>query len=727
MSQADELLNALTESTEDPEVTGGHIVIGKDRFITVPESMRKIAVQYDHDVETVTFDCPRYWDNHDLSEMVVYINYLRPDGLMGTYKCHGTEIDIFDSSIMHFDWTVSGNVTEVAGAVAFLVCIKTIDGEGMEITHWNSELCTDLYVSEGMKCHDSILRRYPDIITQLLLKMDEVTEYMQEVIDSGTHGHDNLELLSGISEEDITNWNRKARLYVSATKPALITQYDFWFKLDGSGSGGHLTYVDASGKETPLYPAVKTDTTLKVAGVAADSATVGTALTNLNNTLSQAFATDIAALDKTLRGLITTAQNTANSATTKANNAMARAEDTYTVDAMNEKLYALTEKLGDIKITRRTDLGDKWLLCNGEPIFEENYPELHEMFRCFPNMEDIGAAYSINGIKHLGGYWFAFGATDTEGNDGNPLMFISEDPRLGWTRVVMETAVGAIIDIAYDNGVWVALSDCETSTYVYVTTDPIGSWTETRLESSSGPTISAIYGHDGVWVAVGKNGDGYPYVYYTTTPDVADWPKQKISTAKNTLADVIYYDNLWIATASYANGTSLRLFTTDDPASAWTQRSSSQQIEYHLSGGRFFILDNELCILQSSAAYGNYLYTIADGVTKQWTAHKMTAPVVNIDNIAYRDGLYYISYAKSSTSYIYTSHSLDGEWTEFYTSDQNVTHACMVLYGTRDILIGGSYQTTLGSNGKIFRVAYTGAWTPKIAPDATYAYIKAKE
>ena len=37
-----------------------HIVIDDDRYIAVPKKLRRLAVQHDHNVETVTFDCPRY-------------------------------------------------------------------------------------------------------------------------------------------------------------------------------------------------------------------------------------------------------------------------------------------------------------------------------------------------------------------------------------------------------------------------------------------------------------------------------------------------------------------------------------------------------------------------------------------------------------------------------------------------------------------------------------------
>ena len=79
MSQTEDLLNSLSatdistyssDSSAEP-----HIIIGSDRIITVPDSLKRIAVQYDHNVETVTFDCPRYWDERDLSQLTIFISF----------------------------------------------------------------------------------------------------------------------------------------------------------------------------------------------------------------------------------------------------------------------------------------------------------------------------------------------------------------------------------------------------------------------------------------------------------------------------------------------------------------------------------------------------------------------------------------------------------------------------------------------------------------------------
>ena len=121
-----------------------HIVVSDNRYVTVPESLQKIGVQFDHNAETVTFDCPRYWDEHDLSKMKIYINYMRPNDSFGAYLCGDAKIDSVDDTIMHFDWTISGHVTEFAGPLSFLVCICDVDQNGDATTHWNSELNNQL-------------------------------------------------------------------------------------------------------------------------------------------------------------------------------------------------------------------------------------------------------------------------------------------------------------------------------------------------------------------------------------------------------------------------------------------------------------------------------------------------------------------------------------------------------------------------------------------------------
>lgn len=185
MSKTEELLDSLSgndistylaNAEEEP-----HIIVGNDRVITVPESLKRIAVQYDHNVETVAFDCPRYWDGLDMSKMKVYINYKLPNNVLGSYIANNVNVDESDTKLMHFTWTISRNVTESEGNILFLVCIKKVDDDGNEENHWNSELNSAIYVSKGLETNEPITETYPDVITSLLVRIGN----MESIVTPG--------------------------------------------------------------------------------------------------------------------------------------------------------------------------------------------------------------------------------------------------------------------------------------------------------------------------------------------------------------------------------------------------------------------------------------------------------------------------------------------------------------------------------------------------------------
>lgn len=255
MSNAEKLLDNISEEeitllTADMN-SEPHIVIGSDRLITVPDELKRIAVQYDHDVETVTFDCLRYWDEHDLSTMKIYINYMRPDLYRDSYLAQNVSVDELDDSIIHFTWTVSRNVTEKKGNISFLVCAKITDDEGNEKNHWNSELNQEMYISEGLECDESIISSYPDIITQLLVSMDDVeaktteeamlgylntyltkdSEMLNVLNDFVYEYISNSDIVNETVESYIKNMSVDTFLVIGSTKPSRSC---LWFKTDAT-------------------------------------------------------------------------------------------------------------------------------------------------------------------------------------------------------------------------------------------------------------------------------------------------------------------------------------------------------------------------------------------------------------------------------------------------------------------------------------------------------------
>ena len=90
---------------------------------------------------------------------------------------------------MHFDWTISRNVSQVAGEIKFLVCIKKGDSEGNEVNHWNSELNNQMYVSEGLEVGGEIFDDYPDIILQWKDELiEEAKPFVVTIVSSNVSG-----------------------------------------------------------------------------------------------------------------------------------------------------------------------------------------------------------------------------------------------------------------------------------------------------------------------------------------------------------------------------------------------------------------------------------------------------------------------------------------------------------------------------------------------------------
>jgi len=250
MSQAEELLNSLTENdislqSANPE-TEPHIVVGDDRFISVPKELQRIAVQYDHDVETVTFDCPRYWDDLDMSDLSIYINYMRKDRVVGVYKATDISVDTTNERIMHFNWKISRNVTEVVGQIKFLVCVKKGDADGNEVNHWNSELNTEMYISEGLEAGEGFFDSYPDIILQW---EDEVQKVKDTLIAAGASGeYDGATFTPSVDDAGNLSWTNDKGRENPATKN--IKGYSPKIIVKEITGGKQLVITDYSGSQT---------------------------------------------------------------------------------------------------------------------------------------------------------------------------------------------------------------------------------------------------------------------------------------------------------------------------------------------------------------------------------------------------------------------------------------------------------------------------------------------
>lgn len=169
------------DDTDQPQEISQHIVISRNKSVYVPEIIRKSIVYRDHNVECLTFDCPRYWSGIDISELNIYVNYIAEGQKKkkedpGSFLCENVIVDEDNTDIFHFDWRITSNASEFPDKLIFLVCAKSVDAEGNENVHWNSRLCTSLEVQEGLEASDSIVKKYPDVIESILSKLGKQIE-----------------------------------------------------------------------------------------------------------------------------------------------------------------------------------------------------------------------------------------------------------------------------------------------------------------------------------------------------------------------------------------------------------------------------------------------------------------------------------------------------------------------------------------------------------------------
>ena len=151
MSLAENLLNSLDEAAyQNTRIAGSvqeeHIKVGQDRVITVPNSLKTIAVKGDKDIETATIDCVRYWDGHDLSTFAIYLNYILPNGDEGTYipKSISKTEDAFS-----FDWLIGSELTYAQGKLTFWIVTKLTDDNGELVKQWSSFQNSDCSIAQG--------------------------------------------------------------------------------------------------------------------------------------------------------------------------------------------------------------------------------------------------------------------------------------------------------------------------------------------------------------------------------------------------------------------------------------------------------------------------------------------------------------------------------------------------------------------------------------------------
>ena len=153
------------------------------RVITVPASEKLFGVANDGNSERKHFRCSKIvGDNIDLSTMHLYINYQNANGQKYPYLVEDVQTD---GDYITFSWLIGPDVVEYKGQIKFIVCAKKGDGA---IPEWNTTLAEGT-VLEGLEATDEVVTRNPDIIEQILTRLDNVTEIPQEKVTEAVESY----------------------------------------------------------------------------------------------------------------------------------------------------------------------------------------------------------------------------------------------------------------------------------------------------------------------------------------------------------------------------------------------------------------------------------------------------------------------------------------------------------------------------------------------------------
>lgn len=177
MSEIDELLNSEMEHIESESMVNDEILVNPiTRMMDVPISERLFGVVEDANVEKKYFRCPRYvGDDIDLSKLKIYMKYVHAigntpeeweDTIPQLTWCDDVKVDGDD---IVWTWKLSANVFTKKGFMAFAMVAK--DENTVAFNTYpaiGTVLTTIPYGSE------EISTMYPDIVTQLLRRMDSV-------------------------------------------------------------------------------------------------------------------------------------------------------------------------------------------------------------------------------------------------------------------------------------------------------------------------------------------------------------------------------------------------------------------------------------------------------------------------------------------------------------------------------------------------------------------------
>lgn len=382
-----------------------------------------------------------------------------------------------------------------------------------------------------------------------------------------------------------------------------------------------------------------------------------------------------------------------------------------------EKLDALSAgEVGTVKTTVRSDLGAKWLLCDGAFVSADEYPDLTQVL---PETAEIKKVK--NEIGYTAGGWAALYTGRnlvmfTRTADGASSLVagapMAENGITGKTTMDYVYCSARSTIATNGNGVCVAAGYYDATLdqrYLYVTTDHGDTWTKvvpTSTSAADGTEVLGVAYHDGIWAAVFQS-DEYFYVLKSVASqpvNKTDWTTELItvpSASGRSFSGLHYFNGYW---CSIANGAVLK---------------SADLITWRVT-----VVDG-LTVSPAPGSVANGVYFTGGGLYSTDLAdwYKLASENGNtLYSVAYAHG-WYISH--DAHGRFYRAKSPSDVWEEFagFVPAAGETHYDSALLAVGDHFVLVDQYAARQNYGRCFEVKLPNV---SVSND-TYAFIKAVE
>lgn len=252
-------------------------------------------------------------------------------------------------------------------------------------------------------------------------------------------------------------------------------------------------------------------------------------------------------------------------------------------------------EVGDMRNSIKDYLGEEWLICDGNKINGDAYPDVFNLLKNNIKVDnvswnsiiasnDTSTPVSVTDAYYSNGYYVLCGYPV---NNQYPYIWYSTDINGPWTAKQIYTASTAVPkSICCYNGLWIAAGYCMNTNngpYIWYTNNPAGTWTAKKLYNSSTENLYNIQCYDGLWTATSRatlsNGNIVSYIYYTTN-HTGTWSRITSST-NHSINFVKYYNNIYVAGGSIG-GYPYIWYTDNLNGGSWSSVQISSSTQYRI-------------------------------------------------------------------------------------------------------------------------------------------------